>query len=306
MQLVTIDEGGRGAPGVRLPSGHILHLARAARPGTIESWLPDNVLELLGGGETGIDVVRSIAAREPPARALLSPDTRLLAPLPRPGMILAAGLAYRSHLAEMAGTPTPPHPTAFLKAPSSVSAPGATLTLPPQASERVDYEGELAVIFGRTCHAVTAEEALDYVAGYTAANDLSARDWVEEVWAAQAPWDARRTWEVNLMGKQLPGFTALGPAITTADAISDLGSLMLRTRLNGQVMQEAPVSDMIFSVAETIAWFARWYTFQPGDVLLTGTPAGVGVGRKPQIFLRPGDEIVVEIDRIGRLVTNIG
>lgn len=303
MQLVTIDEGREGVAGVRLETGSILHLGRAARAGTIEAWLPNTIIGILEGGKAGIEAVRAIASRSPPPDALLPPETRLLAPIPRPTMILAAGLAYRSHLAEMAGTPTPAHPTAFLKAPSSISAPGETLVLPPQASEHVDFEGELAVVFGRKAHQVTVETALDYIAGYTAANDFSARDWVEDVWTATAPWEARRSWEVNIMGKQLPGFTALGPVLTIADAIPDVTALKLRTSLNGKIMQEAPISDMIFSIAETIAWFSRWYTFHPGDVLLTGTPAGVGVGRKPRVFLQPEDEVTVEIERIGKLTT---
>ena len=175
--------------------------------------------------------------------------------------MLAAGLAYKSHLAEMAGTPTPSHPTAFLKAPSSLSAPDAQLSLPPQADSAVDYEGELACVFGRTCHNVSAENALSYLAGYTGANDLSARDWVGLVWAATAPWEARATWEVNIMGKQLPGFTALGPVLTTVDEIADPSTLHLTTRLNGNVMQSASVSDLIFPIAETISYFSRWYTF---------------------------------------------
>ena len=218
-------------------------------------------------------------------------------------MLLASGLAYKSHLAEMSNTPRPTHPVGFLKATSSISTTGAHVRIPPQAPNHVDYEGELACVIGRSCHNVTAEEAVGYVAGYTIANDLSARDWVQDVMAATDPWSARSTWEVNLMGKQFPGFTALGPGLTTADEMGPLDHLTLRTFLNGEIMQEAEIGDLIFSIGEIVAYFSRWYQFSPGDVILTGTPAGVGVGRKPPIFMKPGDQVEVTIDRIGSLVT---
>jgi 2-keto-4-pentenoate hydratase/2-oxohepta-3-ene-1,7-dioic acid hydratase in catechol pathway len=270
---------------------------------------------ILEGGTSALDVVRRMAERAETLstdqrRALivegtiLAKDVRLLAPIPTPRLIVAAGLAYKSHLAEMAGTPAPAHPTAFMKASSSVSAPGAMLRLPPQADSAVDYEGELACVFGRACHNVSAKDALSFLAGYTAANDFSARDWAKLVWAATAPWDARITWEVNIMGKQLPGFTALGPVLTTADEIPDPATLHLTTRLNDKVMQSASVGDLIFTIADTISYLSRWYTFLPGDILLTGTPSGVGIGRKPPVFIEKGDVVNVDIDRIGTLTTH--
>ena len=309
MLLVTIDDVPDGSAGALLASGEILHLGRAALGGTIEAWLPASVAGILAAGSAGLAAVGAMIRRSEDGMgrsdALLPASTRLLAPIPRPGMILAAGLAYRSHLAEMAGTPVPAHPTAFLKAPSSVSGPGADVALPADASEEVDYEGELAVVFGRDCHGVDAAGALACIGGYTVANDLSARDWVKAVWAAEKPWEARQTWETNLMGKQFPGFTALGPALATADVVGDPSTMRLTTRVNGRVMQDAPISDMIFPLGDVIAHFARWYHFRVGDVLLTGTPAGVGVGRKPPVFLRDGDEVAVEIDRIGTLRSRI-
>jgi len=314
VQLVTIDDISTGSPGARLRSGEILHLGRAATPGTLEAWLPATLIGILEGGFQALEIVRGIVERfeglPTSERAALhgngvlqSNATRLLAPIPQPRLIVAAGLAYKSHLAEMSGTPTPQHPTAFLKSPASVSGPDAVVSLPPQAASAVDFEGELACVFGRACHNVAASHALSYLAGYTAANDFSARDWVKPVWAATAPWEARITWEVNIMGKQLPGFTALGPTLTTTDEIPDPSVLRLRTRLNGAIMQFAPVSDLIFSIADVIAYLSRWYTFLPGDVLLTGTPAGVGVGRKPPVFIKESDVLEVEIDHVGVLRT---
>ena len=314
MRLVTIDDVPMGSLGAKLSSGEILHLGRAARGGTIEAWLPTSVRGLLEAGREGLDVARRVVQRAECATAaeqaalfergaLKGPLTALLPPVPDPSLIVAAGLAYRSHLEEMAGTPRPPHPTAFLKTPASLSAPGCSVALPPQAPDCVDFEGELACVFGRHCHNVSVDDALAYVAGYTAANDLSARDWVKAVWSAQTPWQARLTWEVNIMGKQLPGFTPLGPVLTTVDEIADPADLQVRTRVNGRTLQSASVGDLLFSVAQMISHFSKWYTFRPGDILLTGTPAGVGVGRKPPVFMRAGDRVEVEIDRIGILST---
>ena len=314
MFLITIDDTPGGSPGARLSSGEVLHFGRAARVGTIETWLPATNLALLEGGDEAVAIARRIVDRaeernsvdELSARhAILPADTRLLSPITEPRMIVAAGLAYRSHLAEMSNTPAPAHPTAFMKSPASVAAPGAALRLPPQASEAVDYEGELACVFGRTCHMVSAQEAMACIAGYTAANDISARDWGPAVHAATQPWQARLTWEVNIMGKQLPGFTPIGPALAISDCIPDPSELRIVTTLNGQTMQDSPVSDLIFPIAEVVSYLSRWYTFRPGDILLTGTPAGVGAGRKPQVFMHAGDAIEVRIDPIGRLVTPI-
>ncbi|WP_394839063.1 fumarylacetoacetate hydrolase family protein [Pendulispora rubella] len=316
MKLVTIDSVRGGAPGALLASGEVLHLGKAARAEGLEAWLPSTMRALLAGGVEGANVVRRILSRVDSAsedekcalraRGIITDArTPCLAPVPDPSLILAAGLSYRSHLREMHGTPAPPHPTAFLKAPSSVAAPESSLRLPPQAPNCVDFEGELACIFDRPCHHVSREDALSYVAGYTAANDISARDWVGGVWSATEPWPARLSWEVNIMGKQMPGFTPLGPVLTTADEIPDPRDLQLVTRVNGVIMQSAPVSDLLFELAEMIAHFSHWYTFQPGDVLLTGTPAGVGVGRTPRAFLRAGDIVEVEISQIGILRTHI-
>lgn len=314
MKLVTIDDVPGGSVGAQLASGEYLHLGRAAQEGTLESWLPHNVAALLSGGDEALNVVRRIVDRAEHGsatddlrnrRALLAPDTPLLAPVPAPRLMVAAGLAYRSHLAEMANTPVPQHPTAFMKSPSSIAAPGVALLLPPLADTMVDFEGELACVFGRHCHDVSSDEALSYLAGYTAANDISARDWAPAVWAATEPWQARITWEVNIMGKQLPGFTPLGPVLTTIDEIPDPAALNLTTRLNGSVMQRTQMSDMIFPIAEVISYLSRWYSFSPGDILLTGTPAGVGIGRSPRVFLGDGDVVEVEIDRIGTLRTPV-
>jgi acylpyruvate hydrolase len=312
MKLVTLDIGTHGQLGALLSTGERLHLGRAAEEGTLEMWLPDSVRGLLEAGEQGLALARRIVQRVEAAdsafkqslrrRMVLLPNsTPLLAPVPNARLVLAAGLAYKSHLAEMAGTPTPAHPTGFMKSAHSIGKPDAAITLPPDASDMVDYEGELALVFGRRCHRVAPQDALACIAGCTVANDVSARDWVQAVWSAQQPWQARQTWEVNIMGKQFPGFTPMGPSLTTMDELPSLPSLRLTTRLNGQEVQSALISDLIFSLQDTISYFSRWYEFLPGDILLTGTPAGVGVGRKPRLFMKHGDVVEVEIEGIGQL-----
>ncbi len=316
MKLVTIDNGSGGTAGAMLRSGEILNFARASTAGTISSWIPGELRAILAAGPRGLDVVRTLVSKIEDAGdeqlrrlrqrgALTGPDTPLLAPLPAPLLVVAAGLAYKSHLAEMSGVPVPKQPTAFMKSPNSITGHGAAVRLPRSAAEHVDYEGELAVVFGRECHDATPDEAMACVAGYTAANDISARDWIPGVIGATHPWEARQTWEVNIMGKQFDGFTPLGPVLLTADEVPDAGKLEITTRLNGEVMQHAPVSDLIFKLQDTISYLSRWYTFRPGDVLLTGTPAGVGVGRKPPVFMRAGDVVEVEISGVGILRNTI-
>lgn len=312
MKLVTINNTPLGSPGALLKSGEVLHLAKAAKAGTLETWIPGTIRDILASGPDGMAVVKQLVKRIESASAaelaqlretdaLTGADTRLLTPVPNPRLIVAAGLAFKSHLAEMAGTPTPAKPTGFLKSVNSIVGSDVSITVPPDASGHVDYEGELAVVFGKTCHRVSAADAMGYVAGYMAANDVSARDWVRDVWEAKEVWPGRLTWEINIMGKQFDTFTPLGPVLATADDIGDVTALEIITRLNGKEMQKAPISDLIFSLAETIAYFSKWYTFQPGDILLTGTPAGVGVGRKPPVFMKAGDVIEVEVSGIGTL-----
>lgn len=312
MKLVTINNVPGGSAGALLGSGDIVNLALAVLPGTLETWMPTSVRGILEAGRAGLEIVRAMVARHeamaPADRVrllatgvLLPPGTPLLAPIPQPRLLIAAGLAFHQHLKEMSGTPTPTKPTAFMKSVNSITAPGASVTIPMQAPSFVDFEGELAVVFGEHCYRATPEEAQRCIAGYTAANDISARDWVFDVFGATEAWHARQTWEVNIMGKQLPGFTPMGPALVTADEFADITTTRLQTRLNGQTMQSVTFDDLIFPINQTISYLSQWYAFAPGDVLLTGTPAGVGVGRKPGVYMQAGDVVEVEIDGIGIL-----
>ena len=165
----------------------------------------------------------------------------------------------------------------------------------------IDYEGEFTFVVGRTCHRVSVDEALECIGGYTICNDISARDWVGEVFGAEGTFGAIQAWERNIMGKQLPGFTPCGPVVVTADEIADPHDLQLTTTLNGEIVQSTKTDDLIYGVGEILSYFSRWYRFEPGDLVTTGSPAGVGFGREPKLFMRPGDRIEVEIEGIGRL-----
>jgi 2-keto-4-pentenoate hydratase/2-oxohepta-3-ene-1,7-dioic acid hydratase in catechol pathway len=216
-----------------------------------------------------------------------------LAPL-APTNILCIGLNYRKH-AEEGGRGAPERPVLFLKPTSAVQNPDDPIELPRRrASSEVDYECELAVVIGRTCKNATRANALDHVLGYTCANDVSARDWQNRLGGGQ--W---------CTGKGFDTFCPLGPVLVTADEIPNPNTLRIRTILNGQTMQDWNTSDMIFDVPSLIEFLSGSKTLLPGTVILTGTPHGVGFARKPPVFLRPGDTVSIEIERIGTLTNPV-
>ncbi|MBM4004614.1 MAG: fumarylacetoacetate hydrolase family protein [Planctomycetes bacterium] len=216
-----------------------------------------------------------------------------LAPLV-PSAIFCIGLNYRRH-AEEGKQPIPEHPVLFMKSPAAVQNPGDPIVLPRKlASTMTDYECELAVIIGRTCKNVARERALDYVLGYTCANDVSARDW-------QIKWGGSQ-W---CRGKTFDTFCPLGPCLVTSDEIPNPNSLAIKTILNGQAMQDWNTNDMIFDVPTLIEFLSGSTTLLPGTVILTGTPHGVGAARTPQVFLKAGDTVTIEIERIGALTNPV-
>ena len=218
---------------------------------------------------------------------------KLLAPV-APTNILCVGLNYRRH-AEEGKLQPPQHPVLFMKATTAVQDPGAPIVLPRHLrSDEVDYECELAVIVGKRCRNVTKAKALDYVLGYTCANDVSARDW-------QGKWGGTQ-W---CRGKTFDTFAPLGPCLVLKDEIGDPAALRIRTVLNGQVMQDWHTGDMIFDVPTLIEFLSGSTTLLPGTVILTGTPHGVGFARNPPVFLRPGDTVTIEIDKIGALTNPV-
>jgi 2-keto-4-pentenoate hydratase/2-oxohepta-3-ene-1,7-dioic acid hydratase in catechol pathway len=216
-------------------------------------------------------------------------DFSLLAPMV-PAAILCIGLNYRKHAEEM-NAKIPKFPILFFKNPSALLDPGASVTIPRNhISTQVDYEGELAIVIGKSCRNVTREKALDHVLGYTVANDISARDW-------QKDWGGSQ-W---CRGKSFDTFAPMGPWLVTADEIPDPNTLHITTRVNGETLQDSNTGDMIFDVPALIEFLSGDTTLPIGTVILTGTPSGVGVGRTPQRWLHPGDRVEIEIEKIGIL-----
>ena len=218
---------------------------------------------------------------------------RVLAPV-APRSILAVGLNYRAH-AEETGKKLPDHPMIFMKLPGAVQHPGEPIVLPRALkSEKVDYECELAVIIGRTCKNVRREEALDYVLGYSCANDVSARDWQLELGGGQF-----------CRGKTFDTFCPMGPCLVTTEEITDPHTLGIRTYVNGEKRQDSSTADLIFDVPALIAFLSGSTTLEPGTVIITGTPSGVGRAMDPPVYLQPGDIVTVEIDGIGSITNPV-
>lgn len=214
---------------------------------------------------------------------------KLLAPIV-PANILCIGLNYREHAAE-SGSPIPEHPVLFIKNSAALNNPGDPIELP-NNSDKVDYEAELAIVISKTAKNVTRAAALEYVLGYTCANDVSARDWQRELPRSGGQW---------CRAKSFDGFCPMGPWVVTKDEIPNPNQLAIRSELNGTVMQNSTTSDMIFDVPTLIESLSSTMTLVAGTVILTGTPPGVGMARKPPVYMKPGDRIVIEIEKIGRL-----
>jgi len=249
---------------------------------------PATMADLIAGGPNVLTALRdSIAGSSIAGRGYALDDADLLAPLPRPGKIVAIGRNYREHAAEE-GVEPPPAPLIFAKWPSSVIGPGAEVRWDPALTAQVDYEAELAVVIGRMARRVPVERALDHVLGYTCLNDVSARD----IQFGDGQW---------VRGKSLDTFCPMGPALVTADEIGDPQDLAICCTVGDERVQDARTSAMYFGVAEIISYCSASFTLEPGDVIATGTPGGVGVFRDPPRFLGDGDRVTVEIERIGRL-----
>lgn len=215
-------------------------------------------------------------------------DFFYLPPIMSPDKILCVGLNYADHVREF-GNQLPSVPVIFNKAPSALNACDAAIALP-KVSNRVDYEGELVVVIGKDGKDIPRSEAMDYVAGYCCGNDVSARDWQKDKPGGQ--W---------FLGKSFDSFAPIGPTFVTADEVGDPNALKIETRLNGETVQSGNTSDFIFPIDYLISYISQVMTLNVGDLLFTGTPCGVGDARKPPLYLRPGDEVVVEIEKIGTL-----
>ena len=218
-------------------------------------------------------------------------DEELDAPLRKPGKIVAIGLNYIDHASE-SKMELPKHPLVFTKFNSSITGPFDPIVIPSSLTEKVDFEVELAVVIGKEAKNVSKESALDYIFGYTIINDVSARD----IQFTDGQW---------VRGKSLDTFCPMGPFIVTADEITDPQNLMLTCTVNNNLLQNASTKDMIFSVADLISILSKSFTYEPGDIISTGTPSGVGFIRKPPVYLQDGDVMVTEIQHIGKLINKV-
>ena len=231
------------------------------------------------------------AERQPGGEAVALEEVRLHAPVTRPGKIVAIGLNYEDHAAET-GQPIPEAPVVFGKYPNTIIGPGEPIQIPPIA-EQIDYEAELAVVIGRRARNVSESEALEYVFGYTNSNDVSARD---------LQFSEGGQWTRS---KSIDTFCPTGPYIATRDEVPDPQNLYIRAILNGEVVQDGTTSRMIFPVAELVSFLSQGMTLEPGDIIITGTPPGVGMAREPQLWMKPGDEVSIEIEGLGTLTNPV-
>ena len=264
--------------------------------------LGHDMVEFLQRGTTSLNAARQalahIAAQPTHDSSIVLDrrEIRLLAPVPRPGALISAGKNFSDHVVEMSSRTGPSCPVAFLKLPGTVVGPDTDIPHPAEV-KNLDYEAEVAVIIGKPCSNVSAEEALDYVAGYAAFNDISARDVIRR----------ENKTGTHLMGKNFPGFAPMGPCLVTADDIPEPQKLRLSLRVNGETRQDSNLGFMIFKIREMIAYWSQ-ISLNPGDVLTTGTPRGVAAGRKPDEtpwWLKPGDVMEVEVENVGLLRNRI-
>ena len=283
MRLCSYTEDGTEHLGW-VEAGHVAPVAGAAG-----DHLPATMADLVAGGAAALASLRAAGPELAAATTAGRPvdELELLAPLPRPGKVVAVGLNYLGHATEQQQQP-PSEPLVFAKLPSAVVGHGSEIVWDPALARQVDAEAELAVVIGRRARHVSVADALDHVLGYTACNDVSARD----LQAADGQW---------VRAKSLDTFCPMGPVLVTADELPDPSGLRIECRVNGTPMQSASTADMHFSVSQLISWCSASFTLEPGDVIATGTPPGVGIYRDPPRLLADGDEVVVEIERIGRL-----
>ena len=284
MRLVSfIDEVGD-----RLGVEHAPGRIWASR--SLGAGLPGSMADLLAGGGAALAALRS-AAREAAAagRPGEIDSSRVTAPVPRPGKIMAVGLNYRDHVEEQGGkVKIPERPMLFAKFPTAVIGDGETVEWDPRLTDAVDIEAELGVVIGRTARRVSQAEALDHVLGYTCINDVTARD-------------LQYGDKQFVRGKSLDTFCPMGPALVTRDEIPDAGTLDVRSWRNGELMQQSNTSNLIFDVSFLVSFCSQAFTLEPGDVICTGTPSGVGYFREPPVLMGEGDVMTVEVEGIGRL-----
>ncbi len=262
---------------------------------TLAGESPASVVELIEGWRLWEERIESQLAASTTRE--LDPSALEWLPPVMPRKLICIGVNYGAHNREMLVAMTAPVPYSFLKPPTTALVGSGRTILLPEHAQKIDYEAELAVVIGRRAYCIAGDEALDFVFGYSVLNDISARDWI----AASSPLGIDWT-----MAKGFNESAPMGPWITPAKFVSDPQTLDISLTVNGDVKQDSNTAEMIFSVAQVIEHLARVMALEPGDVIATGTPSGVGYGRKPPEFLQPGDEIRVEVEGLGVLETRIG
>jgi 2,4-didehydro-3-deoxy-L-rhamnonate hydrolase len=277
MKLIRFGAPGRERPGVILPDGRRVDASGFAGPGG--DWD-----EAFLGGD-GLARLERWVASDGAAAPTVGDDVRLGAPIARPGKIVCIGLNFRDHAAET-GAALPTEPVVFFKATSALAGPNDDVVIP-RGSEKTDWEVELAVVIGKRASYVSEAEAMDHVAGYVLHNDYSERTFQLE---RGGQW---------VKGKSCDTFAPLGPYLATRDEIADPHALRMWLTVNGETRQRGTTADMVFGVAHVVSYLSQFMSLLPGDVISTGTPAGVGLGQKPPVFLKDGDVVELGIDGLG-------
>jgi 2-keto-4-pentenoate hydratase/2-oxohepta-3-ene-1,7-dioic acid hydratase in catechol pathway len=280
VRFATIERNGQDEP-VVVDGGRLVGLRAAGFA---------DLLSVIAGGDDALDRVRRQVRAPQLGPAVGLESVKVRAPLPRPPKIICIGLNYRDHAAE-AKMAIPDVPTVFSKYTTSITGHGCPIVLP-KNSVKPDYEAEFAVVIGKGGRHIAEDRWREHVFGYTIVNDVSARDFQ----MATSQW---------MMGKTFDTFAPMGPVIVTADEIADPHNLRIALRINGEVLQDSNTSNLIFGVDKLIAFLSSVFTLEPGDVISTGTPAGVGFARKPPVWLKAGDEVAVEVEGIGTLVNPV-
>lgn len=277
--------------GVEL-KGEILDVASALRHyGTPvpAHWTMRVFLEM---GEAGLATVKKAVAEGTGTRVAKEAAV-LKAPIMDPEKVICVGMNYVDHCTEQ-NQPVPEEPVIFNKFPSCVASPGDDILLYSGQTNELDFEVEMVIVIGKTCHQVAAKDAMQYVAGYTVAHDVSARD-----------WQLKRNGGQWFMGKTFDTYAPIGPAIVTPDELGDAHKLGIRCILNGKTVQDSNTNQLVFKTEAVVEWLAKYVTLKPGDLILTGTPPGVGCFRKPQLWLKDGDVVTCEIDGIGAITNKV-
>jgi 2-keto-4-pentenoate hydratase/2-oxohepta-3-ene-1,7-dioic acid hydratase in catechol pathway len=281
MRFVTFETGGKGRPGLIMSGDVVVDLSAAGF---------SSLVDLIGEGAAGRAGAEDFARTAPSEHKYPLSSIKLLAPIPRPRKLICVGLNYRDHALET-GSPIPDVPTIFNKFATAVIGPGDDIVLP-KVSKSPDYEAEFAFVIGQGGRHIAAENWRKHIFGYTIINDVSARDYQR----ATTQW---------LMGKTFDTFAPMGPWIVTADEIADPHNVDVQLEINGEMLQNSNTRELIFKIPELIAFLSSVFTLEPGDIVSTGTPAGVGVARTPQRFLRAGEEVIVRIAGIGELINPV-